>query len=160
MLHIIEHKRSENYLNLAILVSSERLHVSLSIHISFISIVSSSWEIAAKEIQVSVQLPDILAESLLRLRYTGPFPQRLPHIFEHKRFENYLNPPILLSSEEPQFPLSICISFISLFGVVREISSKGMQIRVQLADIFAEFWLRLHHTGHYPAPENASYIRA
>ena len=100
--------------------------------------------------QIRVQLPDIFAEFWLRLRYTSPLSAKgLLHIIYHKRFEN-LNPPILVSSERYNF-LSIHISFISIFAVVREIAAKELQIRVQLPDIFAEFWFSSRYTGLYPA---------
>ena len=47
-IHIIEHERSENYLNLAIFVSSKRPHVPLSFDISFISLLALVREISAK----------------------------------------------------------------------------------------------------------------
>ena len=58
------------------------------------------------------------------LRYTGPVPHRECFIYSRiKGLQNYLNLSLLVSSTRAHVPVSIHISFISIFAVVRKISA-------------------------------------
>ena len=108
---------------MAILVSFGRPQVPLLIDVCFISISAVVRRYLQKDVRVLVNFLLILRNSDFIRGIQVLFPRRRLRVFEHKYSQTYPILAILVLSERAHVPLSIHVSFISIFALVGEISS-------------------------------------